>query len=109
MDYLIDEIMMRLAAVAAVFCVIGWILHGMFGQSKLPGLEINKNVKIENLEADLESAQKAHTAAATAMEKAYTLARDTQTRLEVASKAAASELATAKSKHQTEVAKLKAR
>ena len=105
MEYVIGEIVLCLLAVAALAAVLGWLLHGLFGQGKIRAMEASKNLEIEQVQGELGSAVKARQEASAALETSKARLKE----LEAAAVASAQQLTTAKTKHENEVGDWKQR
>ena len=103
MEYLIGEILFCLLAVTIISTVVGWLLHGIFGESKIKALEASKNLELEGMRGELESESKARHEMTTAADKAITKVKDLDGRLA----AGVQQMVDAKGKHESETSQLK--
>ncbi|HEY3739222.1 MAG TPA: OmpA family protein [Bryobacteraceae bacterium] len=107
MDFMTTEVWGVAAAAAFLFFLIGWFVRGVVGQGRSRAIEINKDIEIENLQADLESSQKAYAEAAMTLEKSNAQGKDLQAKLEAAAKDSVQQLAASKARHDSELAAVK--
>lgn len=107
MDFMTTQVWGVAGAAALLFFLIGWFVRGIVGQGRSRAIEINKDIEIENLQSDLESSQKAYAEAATTLEKSNAQGKDLQAKLDAAAKDSVLQLASAKSRHESEIAAVK--